>query len=98
MPVQMTHPTFGTRTVDDARVTDYERKGWKAGAEVVPEPVDRNRDKVVADVGDDPDKAREALAAEQSRHNPRKGLVAALVRVIEADQSAAAQSDTAQEA
>jgi hypothetical protein len=49
-------------------------------------------------VGDDPDKAREALAAEQSRHNPRKGLVAALVRVIEADQSAAAQSDTAQEA
>jgi hypothetical protein len=98
MPVEMKHPTFGARTVDDARVTAYERKGWKAGAEVVPEPVDRTRDQVLADVGEDAEKAREALAAEQSRHNPRKGLVAALVRVIESAQSPAAQPDTAQEA
>lgn len=96
MPVQMTHPTFGTRTVADEQVVGYERTGWKAGKEVVPEPVDGSRDQVLAEVGEDPDRAREALAAEQSRHNPRKGLVAALVRVIE---SGTAQSDdSAQEA
>jgi hypothetical protein len=98
MPVEMKHPTFGVRTVADEQVTAYERTGWKAGAEVVPEPVDRSRDQVLADVGEDPEKAREALAAEQSRHNPRKGLVAALVRVVESAQSPAAQPDTAQEA
>jgi hypothetical protein len=100
MPVEMKHPSFGTRTVEDRQVAAYERTGWTAGAEVVPETVDRTRDQVLADVGDDPEKAREALAAEQSRHNPRKGLVAALVRVVESAQPTAqpASSDTAQEA
>lgn len=96
MPVRMTHPTFGERIVADDRSAAYERVGWTSGAEVVPEPVDRTRDAVLAEVGDDPDKAREALDAEQSRHNPRKGLIAALVRVIESSTSPA--PDTAQEA
>lgn len=95
-PVEMSHDLFGSRTVADGQVVAYERTGWKAGKEVVPETVDRSRDQILADVGEDPEKAREALAAEQSRHNPRKGLVAALVRVIES--GTAAPSDTAQEA
>lgn len=86
----MTHDLFGTREVADGQVDRYERTGWKAGAEVVPVPVASNRDQILADVGDDPEKAREALTAEQSRPHPRSTLVAALVRVIE--------SDTAQEA
>lgn len=95
-PVEMTHELFGSRTVADEQVAVYERTGWKAGKEVVPVPVDATRDQILADVGENPEKAREALTAEQSRHNPRKGLVAALVRVIES--GTATQSDTAQEA
>lgn len=86
----MTHELFGTREVADEQIERYERLGWKAGAEVVPDTVARSRDQILADVGEDPEKAREALVAEQSRPNPRSTLVAALVRVIE--------SDTAQEA
>lgn len=83
MARQMTHELFGSREVAEEQVERYERLGWTAGAEVVPEPVATSRDQILADVGDDPDRAREALAAEQSRPHPRSTLVAALVRVIE---------------
>jgi hypothetical protein len=83
--VQITHPRYGTRVVDEAQVERKLRVGWTRGPEVVPEVVDEAMNTVLASVGDDPVKAREALAAEQSRTAPRKSLVTALVRVIESD-------------
>lgn len=83
--VEITHPVYGTRTVDEAQVEYKLRVGWKRGAEVVPEPVDASVADVLAHVGEDPEKAREALAAEQSRTTPRKSLVTALVRLAEPD-------------
>lgn len=80
---RVTHPTLGERVVDDRQLVSYQRTGWSKAGEVVPEAVDAAMDTVLADVGDDPVKAREALAAEQSRTAPRKSLVTALVRVIE---------------
>lgn len=85
MPIQMSHPTYGTRTVRDEQRVAYERTGWEAGAEVVPEPVDGSVDEILAAVGEDPEKARDALLAEQARSKPRKSLVTALVRIAEPD-------------
>ncbi len=81
----MTHPIYGERQVEDRQVASYERTGWTAGAEVVPETVDQSMKAVLAEVGDDPAKAREALRAEQSRTSPRTSLVTALARVAESD-------------
>lgn len=88
MALRMTHPRYGTRTVKDEQRAAYVRTGWSEVGEAVPTVVDASRDQILADVGDDPIKAREALEAEQSRSKPRSTLVAALLRVIEsADQT-----------
>ena len=85
--VEITHPVYGTRVVDESRVERKLRVGWARGAEVVPEEVDASMKAVLEQVGDDPEKARAALAAEQSRTSPRQTLVTALLRVIESAQS-----------
>lgn len=81
MPVEMTHPRYGDRTVKDEQVTDYKRLGWTEGSEVAPDVVDGTVDEVLQDVGDDPVAARIALQAENSRPAPRKSLVTALTRI-----------------
>lgn len=83
MAVQMSHPRYGTRTVRDEQVSDYANLGWSEGAEVAPDVVDGTVAEVLADVADDPAKARAALAAEQSRPHPRTSLVTALARIAE---------------
>lgn len=83
MALKMTHPTYGTRTVNDEQADAYLRVGWAEGAEVAPEVVDASVAEVLAQVGDDPQKAAVALAAETSRPHPRSTLVAALTRTAE---------------
>lgn len=46
-------------------------------------PDDATVDETLAAVGDDPARARDALAREQARANPRATLIDALTRVIE---------------
>lgn len=46
----------------------------------------KNIDEILADVGDDPAKAAEALTAEQAASKPRSTLVAALEAIANTDQ------------
>lgn len=83
MAVQMSHDLYGTRTVTDEQVPRYTNLGWTKGGEVAPESVEGTVAEILADVGDDPQAASAALAAEQSRSTPRTSLVTALTRIAE---------------
>jgi hypothetical protein len=85
MAVKMTHPNWGARTVSAEQVERYERVGWSQDSEAVPEVVEATVRDVLSQVGDDPQKARVALQAEQSRTSPRMSLVTALARIAESD-------------
>ncbi len=84
-PVEITHPVYGTRTVAESQVDYKLRTGWSKGGEVAPEEVAGSVADVLDKVGDDSEKARVALVAEQSRNKPRTSLVTALARIAEPD-------------
>lgn len=83
MPVRMTHPRYGTRTVKDEQATSYLNLGWSEDGEVAPDLVAGSIADVEKRVGDSPQLARQALAAEQERSKPRTSLVTALARIAE---------------
>jgi hypothetical protein len=56
----------------------------KVGAEGVTEIAAATADAILADVGDDGQKAQAALDAEQARDKPRTSLIAKLEKIVEA--------------
>ena len=80
---EMTHPTYGTRVVEDRQVDSYLNTGWTQDGEVTPDVVDGPVRAILDAVGDDRGRALEALTAEQSRPSPRSSLVTALARIAE---------------
>ena len=73
-PVEVTDPGLLERLLDQPA-------NWQA-------PGSRNDptvDDILSAVGDDPDAARAALAAEQNRPKPRKSLVSKLEEIIDAE-------------
>ena len=51
-----------------------------------PTDINTSVDGVLAQVGDNRDRARTALEAEQAAKNPRKGLIKALTKIIDAQE------------
>lgn len=80
---EMSHPRYGTRTIAEQQRQSYENTGWTEGPAATPDVVAGSVEDVLAAVGNDPQKAAEALAAEQSRTKPRTTLVTALERIAE---------------
>lgn len=73
------------RTDADVLGDDLLSQGWPEGSAKEPTVAE-----ILEAVGDDPELAAEALAAEQLRPSPRKGLVKKLEAVIEAAQTSPA--------
>lgn len=67
---------LGASLVEQADVWEEVERG---GRQSVPE--------VLAEVGDDPDKARTALAVEQESDKPRKSLISQLEEIVNAEES-----------
>jgi hypothetical protein len=74
--------TFNGRSRESSTALGYP---WVVQEEIVEyELADRTADAILADVGDDPVAAQEALDHEQRRETPRKVLSANLQRIIDA--------------
>lgn len=95
-------PSQSLAEIHDAKVTaENAQAATEAAADVLADEVpDHTVKEIVDEVGDDPVKAQAALEAEQATDAPRKTLVAALTKVLEAtpDPDAGAAGDGATEA
>ena len=74
---------------------DHDAKAWRPATDEEPEPeespteldIDATAAEVLAWVGDDPERAAEALEAEQAKDKPRSTLVKSLEKLAEPDES-----------
>lgn len=93
---KVTAPNGDVFDVDDRRALEYYSRepGFTIG-EAVPEEgvelADGTVDQVLAEVGDDPQLAAAALAAEQAKERPRTSLVDKLVAIAAAGSADAEQ-------
>lgn len=96
-------PVDESRSLEEMRTAEVRAETEQAAAESAADALagevdDHTVKEVLDEVGDDPVKAQAALDAEQGTEKPRKSLIAALNKVLEAAPDPAAVGDGATEA
>ena len=82
-PVRIHHPSLGLEsTVANSALPVWEKRGWEVVDTADNVPDRHTVEEVLAEVGDDPERAARALEAERSRAKPRTSLVNGLERIL----------------
>jgi hypothetical protein len=82
-PVRIEHRDLGLEsTVIDSTLPVWEKRGWTVVDTADNVPDRHTVEEVLAEVGDDPERAARALDAERASAKPRKSLVEGLERIL----------------